>query len=531
MKNKSLFNKISLIISIIILFLILILSVLGSFNRVGYLSEFKLISSKNNIYTYNFRIKYHSKVFRNSDIYGVYINSKNIIKSNRYIRKIIMNEVGSPFGILESNRKINGDIDNIVYTLKLKKSILLLSLLLVIILLLKNIIIDFIKKLSKFNFRNRYAYILIIFLCFLIMPNIIYKVFYDKFDHTNYENRRFATKPKFDIKNLSKYPSAYEKYFNDYIPFRNEFSKIKNLMDIFIFKSFINSTTTASYRDRILLGKNNWLFHRWNDMDNIYIGNDIFSDYELNTAKDNLLSFRDELRKRNIDFILMICQDKNTIYDIYMPDYIKRKSTISAIDKFVNYMNDNTDIDIVYPKKELLEYRDKCQLYYKYDSHWNPLGGYFGYLELMKYIDFSYYNNQISNLNVINENISVAANDIAKFLSLSGFSYFKKDVIYSTNIRNYNKLISYYDVKNWSDFKTSSESYIIDKNILIIRDSFTTAMVNYISSTFSDVEYIHINNFSKEIIKTNNFDIVVFETVERMLKNRVINVLPKYKLE
>ena len=362
------------------------------------------------------------------------------------------------------------------------------------------------------------------------MPNI-YKVFYDKFDHTNYENRRFATKPKFDIKNLSKYPSAYEKYFNDYIPFRNEFSKIKNLMDIFIFKSFINSTTTASYRDRILLGKNNWLFHRWNDMDNIYIGNDIFSDYELNTAKDNLLSFRDELRKRNIDFILMICQDKNTIYDIYMPDYIKRKSTISAIDKFVNYMNDNTDIDIVYPKKELLEYRDKCQLYYKYDSHWNPLGGYLGYLELMKYIDFSYYNNQISNLNVINENISVAANDIAKFLSLSGFSYFKKDVIYSPNIRNYNKLISYYDVKNWSDFKTSSESYIIDKNILIIRDSFTTAMVNYISSTFSDVEYIHINNFSKEIIKTNNFDIVVFETVERMLKNRVINVLPKYKLE
>ena len=100
MKNKSLFNKISLIISIIILFLILILSVLGSFNRVGYLSEFKLISSKNNIYTYNFRIKYHSKVFRNSDIYGVYINSKNIINANKYIRKITMNEVGSPFGHL-----------------------------------------------------------------------------------------------------------------------------------------------------------------------------------------------------------------------------------------------------------------------------------------------------------------------------------------------------------------------------------------------------------------------------------------------
>ena len=178
MKNKSLFNQISLLISIVILLLILLLSILGSFNRVGYLSDFKLISSKNNIYTYQFRIKYHSKIFRNSDIYGVYINSKNIINANKYIRKITMNEVGSPFGILESNNKINGDINNIVYTLKLKKPILILSSVFVIILLLYSVILDFLKKLSKINFRNKYAYILIIFLCFLIMPNIIYKIFY-----------------------------------------------------------------------------------------------------------------------------------------------------------------------------------------------------------------------------------------------------------------------------------------------------------------------------------------------------------------
>ena len=252
MKNKSLFNKISLIISIIILFLILILSILSSFNRVGYLSDFKLISSKNNIYTYDFRIKYHSKVFRNSDIYGVYINSKNIINANRYIRKITINEAGSPFGKLESNKKINGNIDNIVYTLKLKKSIIILSLVLVMILLLHSLILDFFKRLSKFNFRNRYAYILIIFLCFLIMPTILYKVFYDKFDHTNYENRKFATKPKFELKKFDNYPKLYETYFNDYIPFRNELNKLKNLLDIICFN---NSTSK-----QVLVGKDKWLF-------------------------------------------------------------------------------------------------------------------------------------------------------------------------------------------------------------------------------------------------------------------------------
>ena len=341
MKNKSLFNKISLLISIVILFLILILSVLGSFNRVGYLSEFKLISSKKNIYTYNFRIKYHSKVFRNSDIYGVYINSKNIINANKYIRKITMNEIGSPFGILESNRKINGDIDNIVYTLKLKKSIIILSLVLVMILLLNSIIIDFIKKLSKFNFRNRYAYILIIFLCFLIMPSIIYSLFGKYFDKTNYENRSKAKKPVFAINNLYKYPSEYEKYFNDYIPFRNELVAIKSLIDIILFDNSMK-------KDRII-GKDKWLFANWK-MNDMYIGieDTYFNDKELEQAKNNLLHFRDELKKRNIDFIFMICNDKQFIYDNYMPDYIKRIKKVTPTDQFVKYIRDNTDIKIVY---------------------------------------------------------------------------------------------------------------------------------------------------------------------------------------
>ncbi|MEI0844490.1 hypothetical protein R4M06_11145 [Brachyspira pilosicoli] len=104
MKNIKLFNKILLSIGIIFITVILILFVLGSFNRIGYLSEFKInidntlklngfnlesikesftidnvldeISITNYLatniyitnYSYDFRIKYYSKIFRNSDI-------------------------------------------------------------------------------------------------------------------------------------------------------------------------------------------------------------------------------------------------------------------------------------------------------------------------------------------------------------------------------------------------------------------------------------------------------------------------------
>ena len=528
MKNKSLFNQISLLISIVILLLILLLSILGSFNRVGYLSDFKLISSKNNIYTYQFRIKYHSKIFRNSDIYGVYINSKNIINANKYIRKITMNEVGSPFGILESNNKINGDINNIVYTLKLKKPILILSSVFVIILLLYSVILDFLKKLSKINFRNKYAYILIIFLCFLIMPNIIYKVFYDKFDHTNYENKKFAQKPELNLKKLEKYPKLYETYFNDYIPFRNELIQIKNLMDIFVFDYIIHNLT--------VIGKNKWLFFKTDRLFDQYIGIDkyFFTDKELEEAKYNLINFRDELKKRNIDFVLLICPDKQIIYSNYMPDYIQKKNDIDFIDQFVSYMSNNSDIKIIYPKNELLKYKDRYQLYYKYDTHWNNLGGYIAYTEFLKKMNFEFKN--IEHFNILSKysdeiDTGLYYNDLSKAINLKNIKYFNDDLIYY--IDQYVYYNDKEDIYKWRDYKTrqSSISNSYDYNIFVIRDSYGHAMFDYIASSFKKSSFVFDGYFKNNQITNDNPDIVLFETVSRFLKTRLLNVIPKWRIE
>lgn len=57
-------------ISILLLTTLITLHILGSKERAGYLSDFKLekIQSNNN-YIYNFRIRYYDKVFRNNDFY------------------------------------------------------------------------------------------------------------------------------------------------------------------------------------------------------------------------------------------------------------------------------------------------------------------------------------------------------------------------------------------------------------------------------------------------------------------------------
>lgn len=418
-----------------------------------------------------------------------------------------MKELGGPFGIIISDKIIEEEkIDNIKYILRLKNSLIIF----VVIIVDFIILFDFIKfeLLQLFiKLKNMHILISILFLCFLIMPNIIYRIFYDSFDHINYENRTLASKPILVLTNINEYPKKYEEYFNDYLPFRNELVKLKNLNDIFVFKNVFNRI--------VFLGKEKWLFHKWN---NTYS----FNEEQLETAKNNLIHFRDELKKKNIDFIFMVCPDKQFIYSEYMPDYIKRKSIKSGTDIFVEYIKNNTDIKVVYPKEEFLKYKDKYQLYYKYDAHWNTLGAYIEYTQLMKSLNL--YIDNIDNVDIKNfdgnqsYNLGVYQyNDMAYLLSLNSLKYYNDDKTY---------IISNYIIKNYEtnyyisseNFSFNSKLYNNKSNIMIIIDSFGLNMIDYIATEFKQSEFILTYSFRNEYILKYKPDIVVFETVERVLK-------------
>ena len=155
---KNIFTIILVAIVILFYISIIILSILGNKTRVGYLTEFNLniyetldlnnieyikndfiidgkldeesiknyLLTNENItdYVYQFRIRYYDKIFRNSDIYGVYPDLSNLPD---YMSNAEMDEGGSPYGNFISDKKeINEDkIDNINYTLKVKNNLIL----------------------------------------------------------------------------------------------------------------------------------------------------------------------------------------------------------------------------------------------------------------------------------------------------------------------------------------------------------------------------------------------------------------------
>ena len=150
-KNKNLFLKIYIPFVIITIIALVVLQILGSKKRIGYLTEFNLniertlelnnstnfaidggleesrknyLLTNENItnYVYHFRIRYYDKVFRNNDIYGVYPDLSGLPD---YMQNAEMEAVGSPYGNFILDRKTIEEekIDNVVYTLKVKRNI------------------------------------------------------------------------------------------------------------------------------------------------------------------------------------------------------------------------------------------------------------------------------------------------------------------------------------------------------------------------------------------------------------------------
>ena len=118
---KKVLIKVYLVLLFLCVISLISLSILGSKPRVGYLGElsFNENDSYSDNYIYNFQVKYYDKVFRNSDIYGVYLNTNSLPD---YIKEMKMNDKhGTPFGTLISSKELTENkIDNVKYILKLK---------------------------------------------------------------------------------------------------------------------------------------------------------------------------------------------------------------------------------------------------------------------------------------------------------------------------------------------------------------------------------------------------------------------------
>lgn len=349
---------------------------------------------------------------------------------------------------------------------------------------------------------------IILFLNLTILPILAF-FFLEKYsDLENRENRKAEVKPVLRMNNYKTFPEEYEAYFDDRIPFRNQLIRFNNTIDYYVFKQSSN--------DNVCIGKDGWLFYS-NKSDGNPVEQSLgywnFSDEELEIIAANLESGKEILESSGIDFVLFIAPNKETIYIDKLPDYYEIKSQYTATDCLVDYLRENTDITIVYPKEELMAYRVEdpdMLLYYKLDTHWNSIGAYIGAQCLTDVLGI-----ELPPLNELSVNqILTSRGDLTDMLNIEisdGDIDYKIDGISELSIETI-KL----------DFATEFVYHTSEadpRTLVVCRDSFSTALAPSLAAQFEDSFWIHNQVFDQQQIFDYGADIFVLEVVERQVRS------------
>jgi alginate O-acetyltransferase complex protein AlgJ len=137
-----------------------------------------------------------------------------------------------------------------------------------------------------------------------------------------------------------------------------------------------------------LVGKDGWVFLGWD-----LSGYENFDKPGLNglrRTQQRLQTLYEELQKRNITLILVIAPNKTTIYPDKLPDEIHVFSTQSRLDTFSAYLRQHGPPILVDLRPALIQGREKQDVYYKTDTHWNAYGAFIGYTQIMQELSKTY---------------------------------------------------------------------------------------------------------------------------------------------
>ncbi len=230
--------------------------------------------------------------------------------------------------------------------------------------------------------------------------------------------------------------------------------------------------------------------------------------------------------ERGILFKIVIAPNKHTIYPEFLPLDIKNSQGVSTrLDQLRNFLISNglgsVLIDLR-PALVLSKGKSPDPLYYLTDTHWNQLGAFIAYTEIMKNLITAFP--QIKILDIKKHHVARKENrglgDLSTFISMWGLLKDTEIVLEPQTPYLAKKIDSGIELKGTYHI----ERYRIEKcdyaKLLMFPDSFGVSLVPYLSESFSDSLYIWHTppGVDLPIIEKERPQIVILQLVERNLQ-------------
>lgn len=268
--------------------------------------------------------------------------------------------------------------------------------------------------------------------------------------------------------------------------------------------------------DNVLPGRFDWLFYAGDDSVSYYRGINILEEEKMSVYLDLMVQLQELCDQRGIQLQFLLLPDKEQVYPEYMPTYAI-EDTQKRVGRFVDYVREHSDINIIYPLQKLRQADIFWQTYHKYDTHWNHAGAFVGTQALYEALGMPA--TDLHDLEV--DQCDATTYDLILLGGLDASQYpaeydyaidYRPDVTLTDiqgGIRAYDTYYARSDCGN-------------DKNLVFLGDSFRCFMIDYLVKDFSHsvITYRETpdnrTDYPEEIIESiRSADILVLEAVER----------------
>ncbi len=312
------------------------------------------------------------------------------------------------------------------------------------------------------------------------------------------EKRELAKKPKVRMTSLSQFPHQYESYFNDHFGLRSIFVHSNN----YIKAKFLKTAPIP----KLIIGKKGWIFYR---SEKVNMGTTIldyrgllpFSKEERSKIIQNIQTMQSRIEKRNMVFVFVIVPNKEAIYHNLLPSHIKPGKT--RLSQIMDEKKSTAKINILDLREALFKQKKQTHqpLYYKGGTHWNHLGAFVGYKQIMNRLS-----NQFEDLKIFN---------------LEDF------IIKESKNSSHDHWLNFQDNRFYQfSLKKSTLTKKNSQKLIFFGDSFYEDIFEpFIKKSFTKAVFKHHNweNIDYDLIEKEKPDIVIYEIVERHLERILLH--------
>ncbi len=353
-------------------------------------------------------------------------------------------------------------------------------------------------------------------------------------------NKRNGVRSKVENRILASFPDIYdengglnkglktdfEAWINDNIGFRDYFVSTYSKIKLNILK--------ASPTDKVEIGKEGWYFYTPNNNIELATGEYPLDETLLERIAENQLRIQEYYKSKGIEYVLVLAPSKVSVYPEYLREgqYDIRETVCDIVER---YLNENTDINVINVKDEVIKGKSQGMMYHKTDTHWTQMGASIAYSSVIE---------KLRNMGIVNTTVAdmsfYDAEYEGEFSGLMGCrGLLGKEIVpfaeileskavevnegrYYEEVQKIVKENGVPDNRPGIVFKNAS---VPEKKVLIYGDSMFNwwNVPNMFAENFSELTFTRMTSINEELDDLANPDVVIFEATERLITSVLVN--------